>query len=105
MEPRCDAHKRVSREGAWKEYRYRPGAVTSKNARRVRQHTGSGLINALTAMTETPDIDMLATICYAAALQTDFNTASLDEIDEAFSYDADIEIEFPDSDDDDDPEA
>ena len=88
-----------------KKYRYRPGSVTSKIARRVRQHTGSGLINALTAMTETPDIDMLATICYAAALQTDFDTANLDEIDDSLSYDAEIEIEFPDNDDDDDPEA
>ena len=105
MEAKYEGPSIVIIKVAGKEYRYRPGAVTSKIARRVRQQTGGGLLDALTALSETPDIDMLATICYAAALQTDFNTASLDEIDEAFSYDAEIELEFPGSDDDDDPEA
>ena len=63
-----------------------------------------GLVKALTLMNEEPDLDVLATICFAADLQTDPDNADLEVIDEAFSYASEITIDFP-SEEESDPEA
>ena len=83
---------------------FRPGEITPKISRRVRTETGMGLLQALTMLGTEPDIDILAAICFAAAIQTDPDNADLAKIDEAFNYTSDVTLDIVDEEDD-DPEA
>lgn len=88
-------------------YNFRPGEITARIARRVRQETGMSLVRAQELLAEQPDLDVFATVCFAAALQTDPARASLDEIDEQLSYVSEIEVTVQDAGegDDGDPET
>ena len=86
------------------KYIFRPGEITPKISRKVRSETGMGLLQALTMLGSEPDIDILAAICFAAALQTDFNKADLADIDEAFNYTTDVTLDVT-NEEDEDPEV
>lgn len=53
------------------EYEFRPDDMTPKVARRVREDTGMSAAAAHRQLSTDPDIDVVAVLCYAAALQSD----------------------------------
>lgn len=89
---------------------FRPGDVTPKIARRIRSETGMSILQAQRLLETDPDLDVLATICFAARL-IETGTAVLADIEELLDYDViqGIEMETPETDpspaEDGDPEA
>jgi len=74
------------------KYELRPGALTGKIVRKVRETTGRSLQSAMNDLAEDPDLDSLAIVCYAAALQSR-GKADFDKIESSISYSSDITIE------------
>lgn len=100
-----DGPEQVKITAGGKSYIFRPSEITPRIARRVRQETGMALMTAISALSDSPDLDVLSVICYAAALQTDPDSASLDDIDESFNYTSEITVELPTDEGEGDPET
>lgn len=83
-------------------YTFYPERVTAKIARLVRQASGMSIAQASVGFSESPDIDALAVIVYAAALQAG-RDVSFTEIEENITYGSALEVET--SEEVDDPEA
>lgn len=66
-------------------YEFRPGEMTPRIARLVRQRTGMSAAKAHEQLGSDPDVDVVAVLCYAAALQSDVN-ADWDKLAESMSW-------------------
>jgi hypothetical protein len=87
------------------EYEFRPQDMTPKIARRVRLDTGMSAAAAHREMGQDPDIDVVAVLCYAAALQSGANP-NWDKFSEGLSWLDVPEVEWvPDGGDGSDPET
>lgn len=93
--PKYEGPEQVKITAEGKSYIFRPGEITPRIARKVRQTTGMALMKALQDMAETGDIDALSVVMYAAELQTDPSAADFEAIEDSFSYTSEIEVEFP----------
>lgn len=84
-------------------FTFRSGDITARIARQVRQATGMSLMKAMRLLGEEPDLDVLAAVCYAGALQTN-PSYPFDEIEQLITYDADYDASIDDVEEGDDPE-
>lgn len=83
---------------------FRPAEMTPKISRKVRQETGVSVAKAMVLVETDPDLDLIAAIVYAGALQADM-TADLEELEEWVTYDAEYEVDFGAETETSDPEA
>lgn len=86
-------------------FRFRPNEITAKVARRVRQDAGMSIQKAMSLLDTDADIDVLATIAFAGAVQSDPKTADIDDIDNLLSYGSDVTLEFPEEEEASSPEG
>lgn len=73
------------------DYRFYPERITGLVAGKVRAATSRSVQSAVQALADDPDLDVLAVLCFAAALQTD-PTASYETIAGSISYGSAIAI-------------
>lgn len=84
-----------------RRYEFRPDRITGTITGRVRAATGLSLARAAQTLIDDPDIDVLAAVCYAAALQTD-RTVTYEQVADSITYQSAVTVEIGD---DPDPEA
>ena len=73
-------------------YELTPGNLTGAIVRQVREATGMSLNKAMQQMADDADLDTLAVVCFAAALQAG-KKADFSKIEASVSYTSDIKIE------------
>lgn len=74
-------------------YRFRWDEITASVSRRVRAATGMSLFETLNLLEGDIDIDVVAAVVFAAALQAG-DTVTLAEIEGKIGYQTEIEVEF-----------
>ena len=74
-------------------FEFRPGEINGRIVRMVRAATGLSVARALQTLADDPDVDVLAAVVFAAALQAD-PTADFDRIEGICTYDAEYTVDM-----------
>lgn len=74
------------------DYTFYPERVTAEIARQVRQAAGMSVLRAVQSFESDPDIDVVAVVCYAAALQQN-QKADFATIEQTLTYGSEITVD------------
>lgn len=80
-------------------YTFYPERITAEIARQVRQASGMSVLRAVQSFESDPDIDVVAVVCYAAALQQNMKV-EFASIEQSLSYGSEITVDAGVEDDD-----